>query len=370
MIKICSITLFLLFTLVTEASSESNISSFKDVELLIAVNDVQIGGTLTLPNKNEVDSLVILSSGSGPQDRDETLDGFKIFKVIAEHLALQGIASFRYDDRGVGESSGVFQTATLDDHARDLKGMIKFFKASEIYSFKDFILFGHSQGGISSTKVAINNSDIKSLVLMGAPSAPLIDIVLYQIRQEYNLSPISRHFIEAEVSAHNKLMSAIRNNRNKEQALKEFELSTVAVMSRQPANEGLQAKKIEEMATNKTKEFEIVYALPSLTSYLYHDTSLDYSRLNIPVLSLFGGKDLQVTIEQHKDRMENAFLASGTPYQFVTFDDANHYFQTAKSGKRDEYGTLEKRFVSGFLETISAWILELTYTDKAPEKEE
>lgn len=368
MIKICLMALFLFFPLVTEASARSDISKFRDVELLIAANNVQIGGTLTLPNENKVDSLVIFSSGSGPQDRDETLDGFKVFKVIAEYLALQGIASFRYDDRGVGESSGIFQTATRQDHAKDLKGIINFFNTSEIYPFKDFILFGHSQGAILSANVAVNSSDIKSVVLMGAPSVPLIDIVLYQVRHEYDSSSISRHLIEAEVSAHNRLMTAIKNNQNIAQALKEFERTTVAVMSHQLANEGVEDQKIREMAKNKTREFEIVYALPSLTSYLYHDTAMDYSRLNIPVLSLFAGKDLQVTIAQNKDRMENALLVSGAPYQFVTFDDANHYFQKAKSGKRDEYGTLDKRFVSGFLETITAWILELTYSDNDPDK--
>lgn len=78
----------------------------------------------------------------------------------------------------------------------------------------------------------------------------------------------------------------------------------------------------------------------------------------MPILGLFGGKDLQVTIAQKKDRMKNALLKSNTTYHFETFSEANHYFQKAKTGPREEYATLDKLFVKGFIDTVSKWILE------------
>ena len=89
---------------------------------------------------------------------------------------------------------------------------------------------------------------------------------------------------------------------------------------------------------------------------LYLDPSKDLEQLKVPVLSLFGGLDFQVPIFQNKDRMENALLKSGTDYHFITFDKANHFFQMATTGSRDEYTTLEKKFVDGFLNEISSWI--------------
>ena len=69
-----------------------------------------------------------------------------------------------------------------------------------------------------------------------------------------------------------------------------------------------------------------------------------------------GGNDRQVAIEQNKDVMENALLRAKTQYEFKVFDEANHYFQAAQTGERDEFSTLDKRFVDGFLDAITEWV--------------
>ncbi len=327
------------------------------IDLIIEADDIQIGGTLTLPTNLETSSLVIMSSGSGDQDRDETLEGFKIFKFIADHLATKGIASFRYDDRGVGKSTGDFVNSTIEDLSNDVEIIMDYFKSKEEHSFNDFILFGHSQGGIIAAKVAVGNESVKKVILMGAPAVPLIEVVLYQVRQEYDPTIIPKSLIEANVSAHNKLMRAIEDNKNMKDALEVFQQSTKSILYELSSSEEVDPLQIEQEAIAKTKEFEIVYALPSLTSFLYYDPSSDYERLQVPVLSLFGGLDFQVTIDQNKDRMENALLKSGTDYHFITFEKANHFFQKATTGSRNEYGTLEKKFVDNFLDEISNWIL-------------
>ncbi len=328
------------------------------IDLIIEADDIQIGGTLTLPANLETSSLVIMSSVSGNQDRDENLEGFKIFKVIAEHLTTKGIASFRYDDRGVGTSSGDFVNSTIEDLSNDVEIIMDYFKTEEEHPFNDFILFGHSQGGIISAKVAIGNESVKKVILMGAPAVPLIEVILYQVRQEHNPTIIPKSLIEADVSSHNKLMRAIEDNSNMKDALEIFQESTKSILYELSSSEEVDTSLIEQEAMAKAKEFEIIYALPSLTSFLYYDPSKDYEQLEVPVLGLFGGLDFQVTIDQNKDRMENALLKSGTDYHFVTFDNANHFFQMATTGNRDEYGKLDKKFVDNFLEEISNWIIE------------
>jgi hypothetical protein len=273
-------------------------------------------------------------------------------------LASEGIASFRYDDRGVGTSTGDFVNSTIEDHSNDLKNIMDYFKSAEEYSFDSFILFGHSQGGILAAKVAVGNESVKKVILMGAPAVPLVDVVLYQVRQEYDCTEIPKSLIEANVSAHNKLMRAIYDNKNIKDALRLFQKTSKSVLYEISSSEVvIDSLKIEQEATNKTNEFKIIYALPSLTSFLYHDPFNDYEKLDVPVLGLFGGLDFQVTIDQNKDRMENALLKSGTDYHFKTFDSANHFFQKATTGRSDEYATLEKRFVDNFLDEISNWII-------------
>jgi pimeloyl-ACP methyl ester carboxylesterase len=153
-------------------------------------------------------------------------------------------------------------------------------------------------------------------------------------------------------------MMAIENNKNIEDALSIFRESTKSVLLELSSSEEvIDTIKIEQEAIAKTKEFGIIYALPSLTSFLYYDPSSDLEQLEVPVLGLFGGLDFQVTINQNKDRMENALLKSGADYHFVTFENANHFYQEAKTGRREEYSTLEKKFVDDFLDKISNWIM-------------
>lgn len=331
---------------------------WEDIDLVINTGETQLGGTLTIPNKLETSSLVIMSSGSGDQDRDETLDGFRVFKIIADHLASKGIASFRYDDRGVGTSTGNFVNSTLEDHVADLESIMDYFKSAEEHQFNEFTLLGHSQGGILAAKVAVGDEAVKKVILMGATAVPLVDVVLYQVRQKYRQTNIPKSIIEANVSAHNKLMRAIEDNRNIKEVLHEFRESTKAILYELSSTEQVaDTLKIEKEATAHTNEFEIIYALPSLTSFLYYDPAKDFEKLEVPVLSLIGGLDKQVTIDQNKDRMENALLKSGTDYQLLTFDKANHLFQEAETGNRDEYATREKKFVDDSLVEISQWIL-------------
>lgn len=328
-----------------------------EIDLIIQANGVIIGGTLTVPTNLETSSLVIMSSGSGDQDRDETLEGFKIFKVIADHLASEGIASFRYDDRGVGTSTGNFVNTTIDDLSNDLESIMDYFKSNKVHNYRSFILFGHSQGGILAAKVAVGNESVKKVILMGAPSVPLVEVVLYQVRQEYATTTISKSLIEADVSAHNKLMRAIEDKTNIDEAYHLFKETTESILYELSTEREINSLNIQQDAIAKAIEYKIIYALPSLTSFLYYDPACDLEQLEVPVLSLFGGLDYQVTIGQNKDRMENALLKSGTDYHFITFDNANHFFQKATTGSRDEYATLEKSFVENFLNEISNWIL-------------
>jgi pimeloyl-ACP methyl ester carboxylesterase len=192
---------------------------------------------------------------------------------------------------------------------------------------------------------------------MGAPSVPLVEVVLYQVRQEYAATDISKSLIEADVSAHNKLMRAIEDNTHIDKAYHLFKETTESILFELSTEREIDSLKIQQEAISKANEYKIIYALPSLTSFLYYDPSCDLEQLEVPVLSLFGGLDYQVTIAQNKDRMENALLKSGTDYRFITFDNANHFFQNATTGSRDEYATLEKKFVDNFLTEISSWIL-------------
>lgn len=351
----------LLFILITTClicvCNGQTIEQFKSQEIIIDSGENQIGGTLLVPKNSKIKALVIMSSGSGQQDRDETLDGFKIFKVIAEHLAENGIASYRYDDRGVGKSTGDFVNSTLQDFSNDIVQIMNHFEKSSSDNFDEFILFGHSLGGIITGDVAAQDKRVKQIVLMASPSVPLIDLILFQERQNYRFQNINSDLIEAEISSHNQLMKAISKGENTDDILKGFEKNVKNILEVHPKYRHKNNSELDQMAKNKAKEFDIVYALPSIETYLYHDPAESISKLKIPVLALFGGKDKQVTIDQNKDKLEDALLGSKTKYQIKIFNEANHYFQHAITGNREEYEQLDKKFAQGFLECISSSII-------------
>ena len=310
-----------------------------------------------MPDDPKSPYLVIMSSGSGSQDRDETLFDFKVFEVIAQHLASQGIASFRYDDRGINESSGDFVNSTIDDLSSDVEGIMNYFSSSDEYDFNDFTLFGHSQGGLIAAKVAASNDQVKQVILMASPTALLADIVIYQSLLSYEPYNLDSTIVFKEVEARDELMRALYNNEDVDSAVQLYKSAYANLLNSLPDGMRPGPDVFDQAVDNQAELLRINYGLPSLSSFLYYDPTEDLSKLDIPVLALYGGKDTQVTPIQNQGLMEVALFKKKEKKEVVVFEDANHLFQKANSGLVDEYSSLDKAFVDGFLEKISGWIL-------------
>lgn len=181
--------------------------------------------------------------------------------------------------------------------------------------------------------------------------------MLAQLREEYLSNGADAYLAEAEISHHYRLMNTIRNGTGTKKEVDTLAALHARVLQSMPIE--ITVEQVKEKARYLAGEMELVYGLPSLASFLYYDPVFDLEQLNIPVLALFGVRDTQVAIPKNKDRMEGALLKGGTAYQLEIFNEANHLFQEAESGKREEYEQLDKAFVEGFLTTIVDWILEV-----------
>ena len=133
---------------------------------------VRIAGTLTLPEGDGPFPAALLISGSGPQDRDETLVGHKPFLVLADDLTRRGIAVLRVDDRGFGASTGDHASATTADFAEDVRGGVDFLKGRPKIDPDRIGLIGHSEGGLIAPIVASQSDDVAFIVLMAGPGLP------------------------------------------------------------------------------------------------------------------------------------------------------------------------------------------------------
>src|SRR5829696_9258796 len=119
-----------------------------------SVTGVTLAGTLTMPKGDGPHPAVVLVSGSGPQDRDEQLLGHRPFWVLADYLTRRGIAVLRYDDRGVGRSTGRFVDATSEDFADDTRAAVAFLHKRSDIDAAHIGIAGHSEGGLIAPLVA------------------------------------------------------------------------------------------------------------------------------------------------------------------------------------------------------------------------
>ena len=107
-----------------------------------------LAGTLTIPEGAGPFPAAVLITGSGAQDRDETLLGHKPFAVLADHLTRRGVAVLRFDNRGVGGSTGDFASSTSADFATDASAAVSFLRTRVDIDRDAVGLVGHSEGGM------------------------------------------------------------------------------------------------------------------------------------------------------------------------------------------------------------------------------
>ncbi|MCH7778719.1 MAG: alpha/beta fold hydrolase, partial [Gemmatimonadetes bacterium] len=141
---------------------------------------ITLAGTLTLPESGAPHPAVVMITGSGPQNRDEELFGFKPFHLIADHLTRNGVAVLRYDDRGVGGSTGSVSEATTEDFARDVLAAVDFLKNRSDIDPERIGLIGHSEGGIVAPLASSMSDDVAFMVLMAGTSVSGAEILIEQ----------------------------------------------------------------------------------------------------------------------------------------------------------------------------------------------
>jgi len=329
-------------------------------EVIISAQGEAIAGTLVVPDQaSSTVPLVIMISGSGAQERDVTLGGFPVFAQLAEHLREAGVASFRFDDRETGRSTGSFSDATLDRLAADVAIIVDHFKVFSDQKFAEVILMGHSQGGIVAGRLASLDHRINRVVLMASPGMNMRRILRQQVADAYAQNAVAAELVEAEILAREQIMYAIADNKDDEEveaARDAYIAAYKKVLENLPAATRTQIADIEALAHTQGEELRETFSIPQTQSLLFHDPVTDLKGLQMPVLMVFGAKDTQAVEALNRPLMEQALQSAGSNYRAVVIPEANHLFQKAENGQVSEYALLEKQFAPGFTESITEWI--------------
>ncbi|WP_432411481.1 alpha/beta hydrolase family protein [Rasiella sp. SM2506] len=316
-------------------------------------DSVTLAGTLTFPKDGNNFPVAVLISGSGAQNRNEELVGHKLFWVLADYLAKQGIAVLRYDDRGTAASTGNFKTALTQDFATDVEAAVDFLKTRTEFNQKAIGLIGHSEGGIIAPMVASDHpEDIGFIILLAGVTIPFDDLMKLQKELSLRAMGSSESYIEQEVLFDNELMPVITTTPLDELAenLKTF---TTAYLEKNPKfakNRGMHAETYTNLVVSS-------YTSPWLYNLLNYDPAEALKNTKCPILALNGENDTQVPSKENLQALEQ--LKSAYPEKNITtksYPKLNHLFQESVTGSVFEYGKIEQTIAPYVLVEISSWI--------------
>jgi len=327
----------------------------EDVTFDNARAKISLAGTLTLPSKEGKYPVVILISGSGPQNRDEELLGHKPFLVISDYLTRNGIGVLRYDDRGVGESKGDFSAATSADFATDVESAIAYLKTRKDINTKKIGLIGHSEGGLIAPIVASRSKDVNFIVMLAGTGIRGDKLLLMQQELISKVIGVSDEDIKKMIETNGKVFEIVLKSKDYQKLKTDVKKILSDVIENDPTT---------ETPNGMTKEDYIDVQVEQITSpwmqyFIKYDPAPTLRKVKCPVLAINGKKDLQVPSKENLEGIKTA-LAKGGNNRVTTieFENLNHLFQESETGAPAEYATIEQTFSPMALEAITMWIIE------------
>jgi len=342
-------------------TAEAEHVPYREEELSFENGAVHLEGTLTLPPTGGPFPAVVMITGSGAQNRDEELLGLRPFRVIADHLTRAGIAVFRYDDRGVGGSTGNVSLSTTSDFADDALAAVATLAARPEIDAAHIGLIGHSEGGVVAPLAATRSSSVSFIVLIAGTAVPGADVIYEQLAAVARASGASEEDIADGLALQRRLFEALERGESLEPLRAEIEARAREQIAQAPEENRAAIADVDQFIKTQVSNQLTAIQTPWYRYFLAYDPAVALRQVRVPVLALFGELDVQVTVAQNRDPMAEAL--SGDPDVTIeVFPKANHLFQQATTGSPAEYATLDKAFVPGFLDTIADWILERTKT--------
>ncbi|WP_027418797.1 alpha/beta hydrolase family protein [Crocinitomix catalasitica] len=328
----------------------------EEVTFLNEVDGVTLAGTLTLPNKKKNYPIVILISGSGPQDRNETALGHQPFLVLSDYLTNNGIGVLRFDDRGVGKSTGVHITSTSFDFANDVSAAVDYIKKRKDLKQSSIGLIGHSEGGLIAPIVANNNKVVDFIVMLAGPGVPCDELLLKQQELVSKSMGLDDAYIEDIIRVNKGAFDIIKASENRPDAEIKLRAYLGAAIDENPALRLPPDQDKNDVINGQINQLNTIW----MRYFLKHEPAKYLEHLKCPVLALNGSKDLQVSPEENLAAINEALKKAGnTDYRVEEIEGLNHLFQTAETGAVSEYQTIDETFSPEAMAIISKWILKL-----------
>jgi pimeloyl-ACP methyl ester carboxylesterase len=317
----------------------------------------KLAGTLTLPGGRGPFAAVLLLTGSGPQDRDETILGHKPFLVIADALTRRGIAVLRVDDRGVGGSSGSGSSSTTDDFAGDALAGVAYLKDRKEIDAGKIGLIGHSEGGLIAPLAASRSRDVAFIVLMAGTGLPGKEILRAQGLLVWKAEGLSEVELKSAQDIQQRVMDIFLEEKDEKAARAKLAATMKEVLAAMPKS----VKKAAEESGGLSEAAVDRWNNAWFRSFVAYDPRPTLKKVRCPVLAINGERDLQVPPKDNLGEIEKALKAGGNlDVTAIEFAGLNHLFQPCKTGSPSEYARIETTIAPEVLKAIGDWIVEKT----------
>ncbi len=327
----------------------------EDVRFPGGADGVTLAGTLTHPKSEGPFPAVVLISGSGPQNRDEFIMGHKPFLLIADTLTREGWAVLRYDDRGVGDSTGQFTNATLDDFVADTVAAIRYLQTRPDINSRVMGLIGHSEGAAVAIRAAVaEQAPVSFIVMLSGPTVRGSDVLLLQDERLLKAAGVD----EETARSYRDLIAGIielvlDKNLTPDARAKAIGEKLRAYAEKLPEPQR-KAMGLDEAGIRRQMN---IVQMPWFRRFLTEDPRQLLVKLTIPLLAIYGEKDLQVPPDQNIPPLIQALEKAGlADYAVLKFKGLNHLLQPARTGLPAEYGQIETTIAPEVLEALRVWL--------------
>jgi uncharacterized protein len=299
---------------------------------------VRLAGTLTLPEGAGPYPAAILISGTGPQDRDETIEGHKAFAIWADALTRRGVAVLRYDDRGVSGSTGNYSAATQTDFASDVKAAFDWLAARPDIDRTRIGLIGHSEGGTFAPMAMRDGADAAWLVMLAGPAVSGAEILQAQQRRMAVAAGMSAEAVDQSNAFQRRVLAAVSSHADDPAAARRAVEALLLEGGRSPA---------------EAAQTAAVMSGDWYRGMVANDPAEAIRMIHVPLLAVYGGKDLQVPADQNAPVISRLKPDADV----VVLPELNHLFQPARTGLVSEYGEIETTLDPSVIRTVVDWVV-------------
>ena len=318
--------------------------------------EVSLGGTLTYPADGKAKAAMVLVTGSGAQNRNEEMFGHRPFLVIADYLTRNGYAVLRYDDRGVGSSTGQFNGTTSVQFAGDAEGGITYLMNQELFKTKEYGLIGHSEGGTVGILLAAKGDVLDFAVLLASPGVANDELLVNQTAQMHIIRGSSPEDTRLDTSYARGVYNLMKNN-----PIDQPDTTALRALATAYHTDS-------ELIRSRFANADIFYQSqltmisdPWFYDFVNFNPDPYLRQIKCPILALNGSLDFQVTPELNLGGIEAGLKASKCKdFETREMPGLNHLFQPAGTGGMEEYGQIDITVDPTVLSTIQRWLDERT----------